>query len=159
MTQTGPSSPLETALDTSRDTSRVAYGNRRDPTRWTGFVIFAALMMFVIGCLQMIEGLTALLSDDSFEVPSRGLVVDVGYTAWGWFHLLLGAAIFASGLGVLAGNVAARVVAVVLAVTNAIASLLFLAAAPLWGAILVTVDVLVIYALTVHGRELRDAVT
>ena len=150
MTDSGPAPAL--------DTSRVAYGNRPDPTRWTGFVIFAALMMLIIGCLQMIEGLTALIEEEQFEVPSRGLVADVGYTAWGWVHLLLGAAIVASALGVLAGNVAARGVGVVLAATNAIASLLFLAAAPLWGAVLVTVDVLVIYALTVHGRELRDAV-
>jgi hypothetical protein len=152
MTDTGSSRP-------ALDTSRVAYGTQPDPTRWTGFVIFAALMMLLIGTLQMIEGLTALLADDHYEVPARGLAVDLGYVAWGWIHLLLGAAIFASGLGVLAGNVAARVVGVALAATNAVASLLFLAAAPLWGAILVTVDVLVIYALTVHGRELRDAVT
>ncbi|MCW2510368.1 MAG: hypothetical protein JWP68_3516, partial [Modestobacter sp.] len=32
--------------------------------------------------------------------------------------------------------------------------LLFIEAYPLWSVIVVTVDVLVIYALTVHGREM-----
>jgi hypothetical protein len=90
-------------------------------------------------------------------VTSRGLAVSVDFTTWGWVHLLLGVAIFASGLGVLAGNLAARFVGVVLAGLNAIVALLFIEAAPVWGIILITVDILVIYALTVHGRELRDA--
>ena len=71
-------------------------------------------------------------------------------------HLLLGAAIFVSGMGVLAGNLAARIVGAVLAAFNAIVALLFIEAAPVWGIIVIVVDVLVIYALTVHGRELRD---
>jgi hypothetical protein len=65
--------------------------------------------------------------------------------------------ILASAVGVLAGNVAARTVAVLLAGLSAIANLLFIAAYPLWSVIVITVDVLVIYALTVHGRELKGS--
>jgi hypothetical protein len=90
-------------------------------------------------------------------VTAGGLALSVNYTTWGWVHLLLGATILASGFGVLAGNLLARSVGVVLAGVNAVVALLFIAAAPFWGILLITVDVLVIYALTVHGRELRDA--
>jgi hypothetical protein len=40
---------------------------------------------------------------------------------------------------------------------NAVVALLFIEAAPVWGMVLITIDILVIYALIVHGRELRDA--
>ena len=36
-------------------------------------------------------------------------------------------------------------------------NLVFIEAYPIWSIIIITVDVLVIYALTVHGKELRDS--
>ena len=150
MTETGSARPAV-------DTTRVAYNTAPGPTAWTGWVVFAAFMMLMNGVIQMIEGLMALINDDYFAVTPRGLAVSVDFTTWGWVHLFLGAAVFASGLGILAGNLAARIVGVVLAAFNAIVALLFIEAAPVWGIILITVDILVIYALTVHGRELRDA--
>ena len=56
----------------------------------------------------------------------------------------------------MAGNMAARIVGVVVAGLSALVALAFIEAAPLWGVIVVTVDILVIYALTVHGDEMRD---
>src|SRR5918993_86103 len=112
-----------------------------DTVAWPGWVVFAAFMMMMNGFIQGIEGLMALVNDDYFAVSSRGLAVSVDYTTWGWVHLLLGLAIFASGLGVLAGNMAARIVGVVLAGINAIVALLFIEAAPVWGIILITVDI------------------
>jgi uncharacterized protein (DUF983 family) len=69
----------------------------------------------------------------------------------------LGLLIVISGVGVLAGNLAARIVGVLLAGLSAIANLLFIEAYPIWSIVVITVDVLVIYALTVHGRELRGS--
>lgn len=43
----------------------------------------------------------------------------------------------------------------ILAGLSAIVNLLFIEAYPIWSVIVITVDVLVIYALTVHGREMR----
>jgi hypothetical protein len=90
-------------------------------------------------------------------VTQSGLVVNVDYNAWGWTHLLLGVLILVSGLGVLAGNLAARTVAVVLAALSALVNLAFLEAYPIWSIIVITLDVLVIYAVTVHGRELSSS--
>jgi hypothetical protein len=46
---------------------------------------------------------------------------------------------------------------VILAGLSAIANLLFIEAYPFWSVIVITVDVLVIWALTVHGRELKGS--
>jgi hypothetical protein len=139
------------------DTSRPAYGNSPGPTAWTGWVVFASLMMIMVGSFQAIEGLVAIFDDGFYHVTEGGLVVDVDYTVWGWTHLLLGALLIVSGAGVLAGNVLARSVAVVLAMLSALVNLVFIEAYPIWSILIITVDVLVIYALIVHGRELKDS--
>jgi len=139
------------------DTSRPAYGTSPDPTAWTGWVVFAGMMMILVGSFQAIEGLVAVFDDGFYRVTESGLVVNVDYTVWGWTHLLLGALLIVCGAGVLAGNVVARAVAVVLAVISALTNLLFIEAYPIWSILIIAVDVLVIYALVVHGRELRDS--
>jgi hypothetical protein len=139
------------------DTSRPAYGNSPDPTGWTGWVVFAGLMMIMVGSFQAIEGLVALFDDGFYHVTEGGLVVNVDYNVWGWTHLLLGALLIASGAGVLAGNILARTVAVIIALLSALVNLVFIEAYPIWSILIITVDVLVIYALIVHGRELRDS--
>ena len=108
---------------------------------------------------QAVQGLVAVFDDGFYHVTEGGLVVDVDYTAWGWVHLLLGALIIISGVGVLSGNVAARAVGVGLAGLSALLNVLFIEAYPIWSVLVITIDVLVIYALTVHGRELRDSRT
>lgn len=148
MTDVGSSRP---------DTSRVAHGAEPAPTGWTGWIAFAAFLMFMNGVLAMLEGLMALVNDDYYAVTASGLAVSVNYTVWGWVHLVLGAALFACGMGLLSGNLAARAVGVLIAGLHAVVALLFIEAAPGWGVVIILVSVLVIYALTVHGREMRDA--
>lgn len=135
------------------DTSQVDYGP--EPTGWTGWIAFASTMMILLGTFQAIEGFVAIFDDGYYRVTESGLVVEVDYTVWGWTHLLLGVLIVVAGIGVLAGNLAARTVAVFLAGLSAIANLLFIEAYPVWSIIVITVDILVIYALTVHGREMK----
>jgi hypothetical protein len=134
-----------------------AHDPARQPTAWTGWVVFAGVMMVLLGCFQAIEGLVAVFDDGFYQVTQGGLVVDVDYTAWGWTHLLLGAVIIICGVGVLNGNVAARAVGVLLAALSALANLAFIAAYPIWSVLIIAIDVLVIYALIVHGREMRGS--
>ena len=135
------------------DTSKVDYGP--EPTGWTGWIAFASTMMILLGTFQAIQGFVAIFDDGYYGVTESGLVIEVDYTVWGWTHLLLGVLIVIAGIGVLAGNLAARTVAVLLAGLSAIANLLFIAAYPVWSIVIITVDILVIYALTVHGREMK----
>jgi hypothetical protein len=124
------------------------------PTAWVGWVAFASSMMILLGIFQVIQGFVAIFHDDYYHVAESGLVVNVDFTAWGWTHLLLGLLIAAAGMGLLTGNVMARTLAVILAGISALLNLLFIEAHPVWSIIIITVDVLVIYAVTVHGREM-----
>jgi hypothetical protein len=102
-------------------------------------------------------GCVALFDDSYFVVTSNGLVLSVDYTRWGWVHLILGAIAVLAGFGVMMGQLFARVIGVIMAVVSAIANIAFIAAYPIWSIAVITLDVIVIYALTVHGREVKDA--
>jgi hypothetical protein len=150
-----------TDLGSSRPAAGPSPAAAHDPARqssaWAGWVVFAGVMMVLLGCFQAIEGLVAVFDDGFYHVTQGGLVLDVDYTAWGWTHLLLGALIIICGVGVLNGNAAARAVGVLLAGLSALANLAFIAAYPIWSVLIIAIDVLVIYALIVHGRELRGS--
>ena len=126
------------------------------PSRWTGLVVFAAFMMWLLGFFQAIAGFAAIVNDDYYKTaPKRLLLVD-SYTTWGWIHLVLGVLIFLAGIGVMSGNPLARGVGVALAGLSAISALAFSAASPVWAVVVIVIDVLVIYALIVHGGAMRE---
>ncbi len=125
-----------------------------EPSGWVGWIIFAGAMMVMLGFFHAIAGLVALFKDDYFLVRTSGLVVNVDYTTWGWVHLILGIVVGLAGVALFAGAMWARIVAVILALCSAIINLAFTSAYPIWSAIMIAVDILVIYAVTAHGREM-----
>ena len=137
--------------------TRGTYGHDPEQTGWAGWLVFASFMMFLVGSFQAIQGLVAIFDDGYYVVRESGLVVNVDYTAWGFVHLILGVLLILCGAGVLTGNVVARGVGVLLAGLSALANMAFIASYPVWSIIIIVVDVLVIYALTVHGGELRSS--
>jgi uncharacterized membrane protein len=121
---------------------------------WAGWVVFAGLLLIMLGTFQAIEGLVALFDEGYYLVRPSGLILSVSYTTWGWVHLVIGIVAVLTGLGLLAGNTLARVLGVVLAAVSAIVNRTFVEAYPVWSVIVIAIDVLVIYAIIVHGREL-----
>jgi len=118
---------------------------------WYGMVVFAATMMILLGTFHVIAGLVALFRDEYFLVSPSGLVINADFTTWGWVHLLMGILVVAAGAALYGGATWARFVAVVVAMLSAIINVAFLASYPLWSVIMIGVDVLIIYAVTVHG--------
>ena len=143
--------------DTSRrDPADTRSGYDDAPTAWAGWVVFAGVMLIMLGSFQIIEGLVALFDDGFYAVAPNGLVVDVDYNTWGWVHTTIGIIGVLAGLGLLAGNIVARVVGVGVAFLSALVNLAFISAYPVWSTILIVLDVIVIFAIVVHGRELKS---
>jgi hypothetical protein len=126
------------------------------PSAWVGWVVFAGLMMVLLGSFHVIQGLIALFQDDYFLVGKQGLTVHIDYTAWGWIQLISGIIVVCAGVAVFAGKVWARTIAVIVALLSAIVNIGFLAAYPIWSTIMIVLDIVIIWALTVHGGELRE---
>ncbi len=130
----------------------------QEPTGWVGWIAFASMMMIMVGSFQVMLGLTALFSSDYFLVGEANLLVSVDYTAWGWAHIALGALAIGAAFGLLAGQMWARVVGIAMAGLSAIVNLAFVAAYPLWSVMVIVLDVLVIYAIAMHGKEAKALV-
>jgi hypothetical protein len=124
-------------------------------TAWLGWVLFAAIILFVSGLFNAIEGLVALLRPDYYRTHATGLAVQAGYGAWGWVLLITGIVLALAGYGIAVGQTWARVVGIIVAVANTLVNFAFIGAYPLWITLTVTLNVLVVYALAVHGREVR----
>jgi fumarate reductase subunit C len=126
-----------------------------EPSGWTGWVAFAAAMIVIVGILSVIAGLGALLRDHSFFATNGQLLV-FDYTAWGWIHIIIGVLLVVVGVGLYSGSPAARVAAIVVVGLNLIAQFTWIDSAPWWSLTMIAIDVAVIYALVVHGGELRE---
>lgn len=137
----------------------VESGGRPRPSQgtsgWVGWIAFAGIAMVLLGVFHIVQGLVALLDEKYFVVDSGRLVVSVGYTGWGWVHLVGGAIVLVAGFFVFAGQIWARTVGVVVAMLSAVVNMAFIAAYPVWSLAMITLDVVVILALTVHGSEIK----
>lgn len=145
--------------DTSRDVGatvpRQASRAEPEPTGWVGWIMFAGAMMLMLGSFHAIQGLVGIFDDKYYQVGKNDLVVHVDYTTWGWVHLIAGIIVAGAGLALFVGQMWARVVAVAVAFVSAILNVAFLAAFPIWSVTMIALDVLVIWAVTVHGREMK----
>jgi hypothetical protein len=126
-----------------------------------GFTYFAVAMMFLIGSFHLIAGLTGIFENEIYSVvPAVGteqsgdayfLQFDV--TTWGWIHAIAGVVVLIAGFALLSGAVWARTIGVILAGISAIANFAWLPWYPIWSIVMIAVSVTVIWALTVHGRD------
>jgi hypothetical protein len=122
---------------------------------WVGWIGFAGVLMVILGAVHAFQGLIGIFKDEYFLVTSNGLALKLDFTAWGWVHLILGVIVLVAGLCVMAGQMWARVVGVIVAAVSLLANVAFLAAYPLWSLIMIAMDIVIIMALTVHGSEIR----
>jgi hypothetical protein len=131
----------------AHQSSRPAAGGQR--STW---IAFAGVMMLIIGFLDVIWGLAAIVNDEIVVVGGHGaLIFDL--TAWGWIQLILGALIAVTGLGLLTGNTAARWAGVFLIGLNAVLQVVWFPAAPLWAFLIIILDVVLIYHLMINWTD------
>lgn len=124
-------------------------------TGWVGWGVFAAIVLLIGGFIDLFHGLQALIGPDTAYFLAESGLFSIDVQGWGWWHLISGLLLLLVGFALLAGATWARVVAIILVSLNAIGQLTLMAAQPWLSITVLVLDILVIYALTVHGRELR----
>ncbi len=117
----------------------------------SSWIAFAGVMMLILGCLDAIWGIAAIANNEVVVVGGHGVMV-FDITTWGWVQLILGIAVVLTGAGLLAGNTAARWVAVFLLAFNAVTQVVWFSAAPLWALLIIALDIVIIYQLCVNWR-------
>jgi len=124
----------------------------RHSTLVTGVSVFAAAMLMMSGLSQALAGIAALINDE-FLLRVGGYIYAFDATAWGWIHLILGAALVAVGCFILIGKSWAFVIGIILAGLNGLLNFLWLPVAPLSAAVLIAIDVLIIWALATNRKS------
>jgi len=119
-----------------------------------GWIGFAGIVMLVVGAIDMLQGLIALLEDEYF-VPTRAGMLVVDLTAWGWFLIFWGLLLVLVGLGLLGAQSWARWAGIVLVSLNILVQLGFAgdSSYPLWALTAMILNIVVLYALTARWTE------
>lgn len=125
--------------------------NEKSMAGWIGF---AGVLMLIIGSIDVFQGLIALIEDDYFVVTNSGFLA-VDLTTWGWVLVIWGSLMIVAGLGLLAAQSWARWFTIILVSLNFFAQLGFLGNSqyPLWALTALTLNVVVLYALTARWQE------
>lgn len=128
------------------------------PSGWAGWAVFAGVLLIIVGVIDVLFGFTAIFGPDSvyFANADSGNVWLLDVSGWGWWHLILGILLLLTGVFVTRGATWARTIAVILASLNVVSQFAALPYQPLLAVGLMLINVVVIYALVVHGGELRE---
>jgi len=132
-------------------------GTTNTASGWTGWGVFAGVMLIIGGAIDLLFGLAAVIGPDSAYFLAQAGLFMIDVAGWGWWHLISGALLVLVGVSLIGGATWARVVAIILVALNALGQLSLLSAQPWLSLALLAVDILIIYALTVHGHELKAA--
>lgn len=124
---------------------------------WSGWVLFAGVVLFVIGCLNAIQGLAALFKDDVHAVTESGLLISTDWTTWGWSVLIWGVITLLAGVGLFSAKEWARWFALIVVVINLIGQFTYFSAFPLWSLIVIGLDLAVLFALTARWEYAKAA--
>lgn len=131
----------------------------RQVTGWVGWMWFAAFAMLTVGLFNIVGGLIAVFSPKKVLAWSGQNVVLVDVSAWGWVHFGLGVLLALTALFLFAGRFWARVLGVAFVVLNLLAQFVSLPVTPWWSIVVIVLDVVVLWALIVHGDEAERAVS
>ena len=126
-------------------------GGHRAEGRGSGLVLFASVLLVVVGCFNVIDGIAAIANSHVFTAHAHYVFGNL--RTWGWITLILGAAQLLAAAGVLAGSQLARWFAVAVVGLNAIDQMLFLPAYPFWSLMIIAVDVVALYGLCAYGSR------
>ena len=114
----------------------------------SGWIGFAAIVMLIVGFLDFFEGLLAVIRGQYYVVHGNQLIV-FDTTTWGWITMILGVVLVLAGLGLYSGAGWARWFTIVVVALNIFAQLGWLGASayPLWALVVLTLNIIVLYAL------------
>ncbi len=115
---------------------------------WSGWVIFAAAVMFTVGAIDIIQGIAALAKDGVYLIPEQDLLVTTDFTAWGWALIIWGIVMMLAAGALFGGKEWARWFALVVLIVNAVGQIAWFPAYPLWSLLAIGLGIAVLYALT-----------
>ncbi|MFH8487412.1 DUF7144 family membrane protein [Streptomyces longisporoflavus] len=116
-----------------------------------GGVVFAVCVLGIIGTFHAIAGLSTVLGDNYYQSQNE-YPFDFNPNVRGWIQMISGVVILAAAFSLFSGRTWARAVGITVAGLSAMENFFFTPYHPVWSAIIIGLDVLVIWALAVYGH-------
>ena len=138
-------------MTSATTTASTRTGGHRGEGRGYGMVIFAAILLVMVGFFNMIYGIAAIANSHVFAANAHYVIGNL--RAWGWITLIISVLQLAAAAGILAGNQLARWFAVAVLALNAIDMMFFVPAYPFWALTIIAVDVVALYGLCAYGSR------
>jgi hypothetical protein len=122
--------------------------------RGAGRVVFAAILLLIVGTLNIIYGIGAL--DDANFIAGDTRYILTNLNTMGWVLIILGVIQLTGGFSLLAGNVYGRVIGIIGGTLGAIGALLSIGEGnPWWSLALFALCIYVVHGIIVYGEEER----
>ena len=131
--------------------ARSSTGRTYAEGRGYGLVLFAGVLLLVVGFWNLIYGIAAIAQSHVFVANAHYVFGDL--RTWGWITLIISALQILAGIGVMTGNQAARWAGIVLVGLNAINQMFFIPAYPFWSLTIIAMDVVALYGLCAYGSR------
>ena len=131
-------------------------GNVASKGAWAGWVAFAGMLLMILGGIDILQGLIAVIRDQ-YYVHGRTARSVLDVSQWGWVMMIWGAALALIGYGLLIGSGWARWAAILGIGLNFLAVLSFDGGYDfsLWSLLAVALNVLVLWALIVRWDDAK----
>ncbi len=126
-------------------------GGRHAEGHGYGLVLFASVLLIIVGCFNLIYGFAAVANAHVFVANAH--YVFGSLRTWGWITLIIGALQLLAAGGVLAGNQMARWFGVAVLGISAIEQMFFIPAYPFWSLMIIAVNVVALYGLCAYGSR------
>ena len=119
--------------------------------RGYGLVLFAGVLLLVVGFWNLIYGIAAIAQSHVFVANAHYVFGDL--RTWGWITLIIAALQILAGIGVMTGNQVARWAGIILVGLNAINQMFFIPAYPFWSLMIIAMDIVALYGLCAYGSK------
>ncbi|MTJ63235.1 hypothetical protein GL305_24115 [Nocardia seriolae] len=131
----------------------MAHSNGPAPSLKQGFAagasIAAGILLIVIGVLSVLQGISAVASDDLLVV-GYDYIYKLNTTGWGWIHIILGIVEIGVAIGLLMGTTWGRTAAIVFAALSIVENFLWIPYYPAWSLLIIALDVVVIWGIAAY---------
>jgi hypothetical protein len=127
-----------------------------DLERRSGWTMFAAVVLFSVGFLRIISGISYLSDSNKVNDLTLGLFGD-SLWAWGLWDLGIAVVALYAGYSLLGGGTFGKVVAYLWAVLVIVNSFLIMGVAPWFAFTMIALAVLVVYGLASSPKETAAA--
>lgn len=123
----------------------------------TGWVIFAAGVMFIVGAIDIIQGLAALLKETTYVIPGgeKSLLVTTNFDRWGWALIIWGIVLILAAGSLFSGRSWARWFSIVVILVNAVGQIAWFPAYPLWSMVAIALSAVILFALTARWQDAK----